>query len=103
MPPYWAVEPSRGSVSSLGQNGMFCAGSSLSLSFPESAGGGLGLWVSRTGLPGRLVAVSLVAVSAGTLELSLGVPGAGLRPVPAGPQPARCSPARWASAPWAPR
>ena len=61
VPPYWAVEASRGSVSSLGQNGMFCAGSCLSLSFPESVGGGLGLWVvqdrparpSGRGQPGR--------------------------------------------------
>jgi len=35
------------------RTGMFCAGSCLSLSFPESAGGGLGLWVFQD-RPARL-------------------------------------------------
>ena len=71
----------RGSaVSGERRDRVFCAGSCLSLSFPESSGGGWACGLSRTGPPGRLVAVSLVAVSAGMLERSLGVPGAGLRP-----------------------
>ena len=36
---------------------MFCAGSCLSPRFPESAGGGWACGLSKTGLPGRLVAV----------------------------------------------
>ena len=53
---------------------MFCAGSCLSPRFPESAGGGLGLWVVQD-RPARPSGRGRRA-----LELSLGVPGAGLRP-----------------------